>query len=102
MDHVVLTFDLCVAESEKNKHAEDVMIKILNDAVWMNIHGLPVCVLIFLVNANGNANYITYSTMKWSMKSGNIKAMACVGNYKMEKNGSLEDFWNHKCKMDIV
>lgn len=44
----VPTFDLCVAESEKNRHAEDVMIKILNDAVWMNIHGLPVCTLIYM------------------------------------------------------
>ena len=41
---------ICIAESEKNKHAEDIMIKILNDAVWMNIHGLPVRIFLLLIN----------------------------------------------------
>ncbi|KAJ8654909.1 hypothetical protein O0I10_009474 [Lichtheimia ornata] len=51
-------------ESEKNKHAEDVMIKILNDAVWMNIHGLPHDEMVYEVRQHQGYG------LRWKLQDG--------------------------------
>ncbi|KAI9313141.1 hypothetical protein BX666DRAFT_1979981 [Dichotomocladium elegans] len=52
-------------ELEKNRHAESVMIKILRDIVWINLHGLP-------------HDKTVYESHKWSM------VIAVVGSTNRE------------------